>query len=67
MASAYDRRGNGTVISRPITAKIFWMSGSMTAKTISRVANDISTSICVNSGCRSARRSSSRKHFTIWK
>ena len=26
----------------------------------------ISQSICVNSGCRSARRSSSRKHFTIW-
>ena len=28
---------------------------------------DISTSICVNSGWRSARRSSSRKHLTIWK
>ena len=39
----------------------------MVANTSSRVANDISTSICVNSGWRSARRSSSRKHFTIWK
>ena len=37
------------------------------ANTSSRVANDISTSICVNSGWRSARRSSSRKHCTIWK
>jgi hypothetical protein len=28
---------------------------------------DISRSSCVNSGWRSARRSSSRKHLTIWK
>ena len=35
--------------------------------TASSSANDISRSICVNSGCRSARRSSSRKHLAIWK
>ena len=29
--------------------------------------NDASMSICVNSGCRSARRSSSRKQRAIWK
>ena len=33
----------------------------------SGVTNDASMSICVNSGCRSARKSSSRKHFAIWK
>ena len=54
-------------MSRPMTANTSLMSGSIVAKTRSRVANDISTSICVNSGWRSARRSSSRKHFTIWK
>ena len=37
------------------------------AKTRSSVANEISRSTCVNSGWRSARRSSSRKHFAIWK
>ena len=30
------------------------------------VMKDVSISSCVNSGWRSARRSSSRKHFTIW-
>jgi len=28
--------------------------------------NEVSQSICVNSGWRSARRSSSRKHLVIW-
>ena len=35
--------------------------------TSSSVGKDISMSICVNSGCRSARRSSSRKQRAIWK
>ena len=39
---------------------------STTANTSSSVTKDISRSICVNSGWRSARRSSSRKHLTIW-
>ncbi|MCY1228614.1 hypothetical protein D9M72_409390 [compost metagenome] len=30
------------------------------------VRNEVSQSICVNSGWRSARRSSSRKHLVIW-
>ena len=34
---------------------------------LSSSTNDISTSICVNSGWRSRRRSSSRKQRTIWK
>ena len=33
----------------------------------SGLTNEASMSIWVNSGCRSARRSSSRKHFAIWK
>jgi len=41
------------------------MSPSIIRKMSSRSMNDISMSICVNSGCRSARRSSSRKHLTI--
>ena len=36
-------------------------------KSSSGCANDISTSTCVNSSCRSARWSSSRKQRTIWK
>ena len=39
----------------PETAKISRISGSIRLKTLSGRANDISTSTCVNSGCRSAR------------
>ena len=39
----------------------------MTRKTSSWLTKLISTSIWVNSGWRSRRRASSRKHFTIWK
>ena len=39
----------------------------MTSKICSSCGNDISRSIWVNSGWRSARRSSSRKQRTIWK
>ena len=42
-------------------------SGSTSAKTVSIRGNDISMSTWVNSGWRSARRSSSRKQRTIWK
>ena len=39
----------------------------MTLKTSSISTNDISRSSCVNSGWRSARRSSSRRQLAIWK
>ena len=59
--------GTAAARSRPMSAISRSISGSMVANTRSSVANDISRSTCVNSGCRSARRSSSRKHLTIWK
>ena len=65
IASEYAMRGNGVSIVRPTTAKMSTISGSMIPKIVSGRANDISTSTCVNSGCRSARRSSSRKHLQI--
>ena len=65
MASAYGIRGNGVVIVLPITANTSCISGSIRLKIVSGRANDISTSTCVNSGWRSARRSSSRKHLQI--
>ena len=49
-ASVYGIRGNGVVISRPITLKMSRISGSMRSKIVSGRANDISTSTCVNSG-----------------
>ncbi len=67
MASAYGIRGNGRGTSTPISAKIAAMHGSIRLEDQLLVANEISTSTCVNSGWRSARRSSSRKHWTIWK
>ena len=48
---------------RPMSAISRSISGSSVAKTRSSVANEISRSTCVNSGWRSARRSSSRKHL----
>ena len=47
--------------------KISATSPSTIGRKSSRSTNDISMSICVNSGWRSARRSSSRKQRTIWK
>ncbi len=58
--------GVGTSMSR-ISFHSRWMRPSMMVKTSSWVTKLISTSIWVNSGCRSRRRSSSRKHLTIWK
>ena len=51
----------------PATSQTRCTSGSITSKMRSCCGNDISRSICVNSGWRSARRSSSRKQRTIWK
>ena len=65
IASSYGIRGNGVSMLRPITAKMSRINGSMMSNTRSGRANAISTSTCVNSGWRSALRSSSRKHFTI--
>ena len=60
------RKGVGT--STPRTSfHSRTMSFSTTAKTSSWLTKLISRSIWVNSGWRSRRRSSSRKHLTIWK
>ena len=65
---SYGMRKNGFLISTPSASRHSAVtSSSTTVNTSSCDTNDISRSICVNSGCRSRRRSSSRKHFTIWK
>ena len=61
-------RWNGRGMSTPSTSfQSVQMSPSMTSKMSSCWTKDISTSIWVNSGWRSRRRSSSRKQRTIWK
>ncbi|MNC89245.1 hypothetical protein D3C83_51510 [compost metagenome] len=60
-------RGNGEGNDTPRTS----LNTSRTRSSMMRVIsscprNEVSISIWVNSGWRSARRSSSRKHFTIW-
>ena len=67
IASAQVSRGNGASTVRPAAAHTACIRRSTMPKTRSGVANDTSMSICVNSGCRSARRSSSRKQRAIWK
>ena len=67
IASLYGIRGSGSGTSTPISAKAALITGSIRPKTMSGVANEISTSTWVNSGWRSARRSSSRKQRAIWK
>ena len=59
--------GTARGASRPMSAMRRPISGSMVENTRLLVTNDISRSTCVNSGWRSARRSSSRKQLTIWK
>ena len=59
--TACGRNGRGA--SRPMSAISRSISGSIVENTRSSVANEISRSTCVNSGWRSARRSSSRKHL----
>ena len=65
IASAYGRRGYGVTMDSSFAAKIACISRSTMPKMRSGVANDTSRSIWVNSGCRSARRSSSRKQWAI--
>ena len=65
IASAYGKRGNGVSIDSSFAANIACISRSTAVKTTSWVTKDISMSIWVNSGCRSARRSSSLKHRAI--
>ncbi|MDT4880937.1 hypothetical protein FQZ97_1167410 [compost metagenome] len=52
------------------TPRVFWNTVLIMPWNMSRmsssVRNEVSISICVNSGWRSARRSSSRKHLVIW-
>ena len=68
IASAYVMRGNGAGTSIPIASRTAAaIIDSVRRMTSSIPTNDISMSIWVNSGCRSARPSSSRKHLTIWK
>ena len=67
MASAYVMRGKGRATSTPASAQRRTNSGSISSTMVSMRGNDISTSTWVNSGWRSARRSSSRKQRTIWK
>ena len=59
---------NGVLISMfRISFQIFLRSFSVKLIISSCVTNDISKSSCVNSGCRSDLRSSSRMHLAIWK
>ncbi len=53
----------------PGTASLntYWSSRSLTSSTSSTSTKAISMSAWVNSGWRSARKSSSRKHLAIWK
>ena len=68
IASMYGIRGNGVGIFSPRAASQTCASKpSINAYISSRSMKLISKSICVNSGCRSARKSSSRKHFANWK
>ena len=67
IASAYVIRGRGRGTWYPVISlhSVPTMS-SATAITSSRVTNDISRSIWVNSGCLSLRKSSSRKQRASW-
>ncbi len=66
--SSKGMRRNGRGISIPSTSfQSRTTSPSMTSKMSFCSTKLISTSIWVNSGCRSTRRSSSRKQRTIWK
>ena len=66
IASCHVIRGNAGISIPLISLKRWRIISSKIPSTSSRSTNDISQSIWVNSGWRSARRSSSRKHFTIW-
>ena len=67
IASLYVSLGSFSGISTLIASlKTLWMYFSIISRTSSTSTKDISRSICVNSGCLSALRSSSRKHLAIW-
>ena len=66
MASSKVSTGNGSVSGSPAAEKMAAMSPSTSSRISAASMNDISTSICVCSGWRSARRSSSRKQRAIW-
>jgi hypothetical protein len=66
MASAYVMRRKGVARSTPLTClNMALTSPSMVPRMPSWSVQAISRSSCVNSGCRSARRSSSRKQRAI--
>ncbi len=60
IASAYVMRGIGVATSTPMSSHAALTTASPTSMTSSWSTNDISTSSWVNSGWRSARKSSSR-------
>ena len=64
--SACVSRGNGVARGIPATAKDSTRTRSISSCRSSGSMNEASTSSWVNSGWRSARRSSSRKQRTIW-
>jgi hypothetical protein len=67
MASAYAMRGKGIGRSTPSASrKMAETIRSIDTMRSASSMNDISTSSWVNSGWRSARGSSSRKHRTSW-
>ena len=57
---------NGGFTSTPAALKVSTIKPSTHLITSCCSTKDISRSIWVNSGCLSARKSSSRKHFAIW-
>src|SRR5262249_16761998 len=66
--SAIVIRGHGDATCTPThPSKNSTASASTVERTSSSSTNDISRSSWVNSGCRSARRSSSRRQRAIWK
>mmetsp|Transcript_16998 Transcript_16998/g.45852 ORF Transcript_16998/g.45852 Transcript_16998/m.45852 type:complete len:223 (+) Transcript_16998:980-1648(+) len=67
MAWLQGMRGKGGRSTPLVCRKRSRARPSNTRSTSSCVTNESSQSTCVNSGWRSARSSSSRKHLTIWK
>ncbi|MNR19307.1 hypothetical protein D3C85_1360920 [compost metagenome] len=67
IASAKSITGNGFGRSMSsVFLKTTRIMSSNRSRISCSVRNEVSQSICVNSGWRSARRSSSRKHLVIW-
>ena len=66
MASEYCMRCSGKTCSTPTASSTSAITPSIMSMTSSPCTKLISMSTWVNSGWRSARRSSSRKHRAIW-